>query len=264
MSRARALQFHLPRRLVLVRHGESAANVDPTVYSTTPDWKIPLTERGVAQALQCGKHLKENIVKDDKLLCYVSPYRRTRQTMDMIITQLNQGNILGLREDARIREQDVGNFQCAASMKQIWEERNRYGRFFYRFPNGENGADVCDRVSSFLATVFRERLEGDEELYADVNIVVVAHGLMMRLFIARWFKVPLPVFEEMHNPSNCSTIVLERVEDDDGRRLVLQDDAFRVLGIPHVNKELFDGRAKYRDAEWFAKVHLGDGWKRDV
>ena len=27
------------------------------------------------------------------------------------------------------------------------EERLRYGRFFYRFPNGESGADVYDRIT---------------------------------------------------------------------------------------------------------------------
>lgn len=28
-------------------------------------------------------------------------------------------------------------------------ERMRFGRFFYRFPNGESGADVYDRITNF-------------------------------------------------------------------------------------------------------------------
>lgn len=33
-------------------------------------------------------------------------------------------------------------------MKVIKETRERFGRFFYRFPEGESAADVYDRVSS--------------------------------------------------------------------------------------------------------------------
>lgn len=43
-----------PKRILLVRHGESAANVDPLVYSNTPDHLIHLTEAGCAQAREAG------------------------------------------------------------------------------------------------------------------------------------------------------------------------------------------------------------------
>jgi hypothetical protein len=32
-------------------------------------------------------------------------------------------------------------------MKIIKETRERFGRFFYRFPEGESAADVFDRIS---------------------------------------------------------------------------------------------------------------------
>jgi hypothetical protein len=41
--------------------------------------------------------------------------------------------------------QDFGNFQDAEGKKREKAERLRFGRFFYRFPNGESGADVYDR-----------------------------------------------------------------------------------------------------------------------
>ena len=50
---------------------------------------------------------------------------------------------------AQLREQDVGNFQEAAQQKQDWDDRQRFGRFWYRFPNGESGADVYDRLTIF-------------------------------------------------------------------------------------------------------------------
>lgn len=53
-----------------------------------------------------------------------------------------------MREECRVREQDFGNFQEEQRMKAIKETRERFGRFFYRFPEGESAADVYDRVSS--------------------------------------------------------------------------------------------------------------------
>ena len=46
---------HRPKRIILVRHGESVGNVDPSVYVTTPDSQISLTERGFAQGAACGQ-----------------------------------------------------------------------------------------------------------------------------------------------------------------------------------------------------------------
>jgi len=39
------------------------------------------------------------------------------------------------------------NFQDAEGKKREKAERLRFGRFFYRFPNGESGADVYDRCA---------------------------------------------------------------------------------------------------------------------
>lgn len=35
------------------------------------------------------------------------------------------------------------------------QERQKFGRFYYRFPNGEAGTDVFDRVSDFWSTLLR-------------------------------------------------------------------------------------------------------------
>ena len=40
----------LPRRIVLVRHGESYGNVDESEYTRTPDSQIRLTRKGHEQA----------------------------------------------------------------------------------------------------------------------------------------------------------------------------------------------------------------------
>lgn len=49
----------------------------------------------------------------------------------------------------QLREQDFGNFQDPEGKKREKAERLRFGRFFYRFPNGESGADCYDRITGF-------------------------------------------------------------------------------------------------------------------
>ena len=47
-----------PRRIILVRHGQSQGNVDDKVYATVPDSQIALTERGFAQAVVAGLQIR--------------------------------------------------------------------------------------------------------------------------------------------------------------------------------------------------------------
>lgn len=46
-----------PKRIILVRHGRSAANDDPTLYSRVPDYRIELTETGKSQAREAEKRI---------------------------------------------------------------------------------------------------------------------------------------------------------------------------------------------------------------
>lgn len=47
-----------------------------------------------------------------------------------------------------------GNFQDQEQMKIQKEARKQYGRFFYRFPNGESAADVYDRITGIINLVY--------------------------------------------------------------------------------------------------------------
>lgn len=145
--------YHKPRRIILVRHGESSANTDEKVYGVTPDHKIPLTSVGVEQAQEAGLKILDVVSEHGNsqgwmAYFYVSPYERTRSTLREIGRAFPRNQIAGVREECRIREQDFGNFQDSEKMKDLKKIRDRYGRFFYRFPEGESGADVYDRVSS--------------------------------------------------------------------------------------------------------------------
>lgn len=58
----------------------------------------------------------------------------------------------GVQEEVQLREQDFGNFQNTEGKQREKADRLRFGRFFYRFPNGESGADVYDRCAPLLQT----------------------------------------------------------------------------------------------------------------
>jgi broad specificity phosphatase PhoE len=263
----------LPKRLLLVRHGESAANADRSVYSHTPDWKIPLTALGEQQAKDCAASIKD-IVQNDKVYLYTSPYRRARQTLEHIRAALDPKQVEGEREDERLREQEMGNFQPYDQMKATWDERQQSSRFYYRFPNGESGSDVCDRVSLFLDSLFRERREmvgalqsvpgssgeGCPSSPEDHNVVIVCHGLFVRLFISRWYKLPVEIFEVLYNPPNCGVVVLER--DDNKGRLVMRQDCKALFGNdPRVRPIQFDGSDHdrwYRTDQMFQHSATGE------
>jgi hypothetical protein len=96
-------------------------------------------------------------------------------------------------------------------MSRAKAERNSYGRFFYRFPNGESGADVYDRL-----TVFEDHLVRDMDAgrFADnTQIVIVTHGLSLRVFLSRWFHWTVGEYETVYNPPSCVPLMLERTDE---------------------------------------------------
>ncbi|OVA00047.1 Histidine phosphatase superfamily [Macleaya cordata] len=103
-----------PRRIILVRHGQSEGNVDESVYTRVPDPKIGLTEKGVAEAEECGKRIRKLIESDGandwKVYFYVSPYKRTLETLRGVGKAFESSRIAGVREEPRLREQDFGMF----------------------------------------------------------------------------------------------------------------------------------------------------------
>ena len=197
-----------PKRIILVRHGESEGNLDRSRYHTTQDFALKLTSAGIEQAKQAGIQIKE-FLEDEKIYVYLSPFFRTRETFQCIRETIDN-NVIKAIEDPRIREQDWGHLRHPDDNKGIIEERDNFSTFYYRIPDGESGADVYDRVSNFLDTLHRDF----EKTNFPENVLVVSHGLTMRLFLMRWFHWSVEEFEKLHNPRNCQIIVMEKQIDD--------------------------------------------------
>eukprot|EP00208_Stichococcus_sp_RCC1054_P002445 CAMPEP_0206143802 /NCGR_PEP_ID=MMETSP1473-20131121/21850_1 /ASSEMBLY_ACC=CAM_ASM_001109 /TAXON_ID=1461547 /ORGANISM="Stichococcus sp, Strain RCC1054" /LENGTH=483 /DNA_ID=CAMNT_0053539373 /DNA_START=173 /DNA_END=1621 /DNA_ORIENTATION=+ len=202
----------LPRKIILVRHAESEGNVDNYAYTYVPDMQVPLTERGKQQAARAGDRIREVMDADQapySLFFYTSPYKRSKQTYEEITKAFDPKRLVGSQEEVQLREQDFGNFQDMEGKEREKTERLRFGRFFYRFPNGESGADVYDRMTIFEDHLVRDINAG--RYSKNTSLVLVTHGLALRIFLMRWFHWTVDQFLEVYNPPNAEPLVLERV-----------------------------------------------------
>ncbi|KAL3151110.1 hypothetical protein ABBQ38_012977 [Trebouxia sp. C0009 RCD-2024] len=204
----------LPRRIILVRHAESEGNIDNFAYTYVPDPQVPLTLRGLQQAEQAGKKIKQAMDSDGmpyNLFFYTSPYKRSRQTHDSVSSCFAPDQLKGVQEEVQLREQDFGNFQDAEGKQREKAERLRFGRFFYRFPNGESGADVYDRMTIFEDHMIRDINAG--RFRDNTSLVLLTHGLALRVFLMRWFHWTVDQFMNVYNPPNAEPLILERIPE---------------------------------------------------
>ncbi|WEW55037.1 hypothetical protein PRK78_000465 [Emydomyces testavorans] len=209
-----------PRLIILIRHAQSEGNKNREIHQTVPDHRVKLTPEGHRQALEAGQRLRAMLRPDDTLHFFTSPYQRTRETTEGILTSLTSDdptpspfprNTIKVYEEPRLREQDFGNFQpCSAAMERMWLERADYGHFFYRIPNGESAADAYDRVSGFNESLWR--LFGEDD-FASV-CVLVTHGLMTRIFLMKWYHFSVEYFEDLRNINHCEFVVMKQNVDD--------------------------------------------------
>ena len=172
---------------------------------------MPLTPKGEAQAAAAGAAVRRLFEEDGapyRLHLYMSPYKRSAQTAAAIAAAFPPGTVTRLQEDVQLREQDFGNFQDAAGKEKEKAERLRFGRFFYRFPNGESGADVYDRMTLFEDHLVRDINAG--RFARGTSLVLVTHGLALRIFLMRWLHWTVADFLQCYNPPNAVPIVLER------------------------------------------------------
>jgi broad specificity phosphatase PhoE len=195
-----------PRRIVLIRHGESQGNEDDTIYARVPDHALELTAVGLRQATTAGAGLRK-LFGEERVQAFVSPYRRTWNTFRALGLD---PRLTRAKEEPRLREQDWGNWQDIEDIQRQRKARDAYGHFFYRFAMGESGADVYDRVGAFLETLYRAF---DKEDFPP-NVLLVTHGLTMRLFCMRWFHWTVEEFESLSNPDNAETRTLLLGADD--------------------------------------------------
>ncbi|MCK4729998.1 MAG: histidine phosphatase family protein [Candidatus Aenigmarchaeota archaeon] len=201
------LKLKWPSSLVVIRHGQSEQNVALDLLEDNleelleqqkriRDADAQLTPIGLWQAQQTGLHLAHYEAFD---ICFSSPYRRTLQTSEEVISNL--GYDLRIFKENRLREKEFGRLHGFKTdeIKDLYpeefEDRKRDGKYWYRLPRGENYPDVEDRVHSFLDKLARD--------YGGKNVLVVTHQVPYKIFRALFEHLDEESVLALEDTPNC-------------------------------------------------------------
>jgi broad specificity phosphatase PhoE len=216
-----------PACLVVMRHALSEANLrreyldkqesgEIHVGLAMRDADVPLTPVGRDQARRAGRFLNRYGPFD---VLFVSPYRRTRETADLVLEGLEAGPRLIVEE--RVREKEFGVLEgytkhgFRSRFPEEWERRAKIGKYYYRPPGGESFPDVDLRLHSFLGTLVRE--------HAGRRVLVITHSVVVLLFrrlLERMDEQEVLALDRQDEVRNASLLVYELGERD-GREGVL-------------------------------------------
>lgn len=265
----------MPKNLFLVRHGQSEGNLVRKQYEEKGDEQFfsdeflglhesqySLTELGVEQAQKAGLWFKENdLLVFDRML--VSNNVRAQQTA----AHLNFSNPNWMM-DFNLRERDGGLFNVIPPSKRdsdYIDQQKFYNTqpFYFRPPQGESIADVCQRIKIVLDTLARE-CDGK-------NVIIVCHGHVMRSFRIVLERLSLNAIndllltnDESQRVPNCSIIHYTRqnpfdptqglTDRFDWMRMIrpsgggdLKDKFTTIKRKKYSNKELLEEAEKQRN-----------------
>jgi broad specificity phosphatase PhoE len=188
-------------RLVLLRHGQSHANVDRRLDTRPPG--AALTDLGREQARAFGRDLPHR-----PAMIAHSVAVRAAQTAEEIGGELGLDN----HEFEGIHEVQVGDLEdrndddAIASFETVYQ-RWHEGDLDVPMPGGETGDEVLDRYVPVL-TQLRMRYLDDAAWHGD--IVVVSHGAAIRLVSAVLAGVD-GSFALDHHLANTEAVVLSPI-----------------------------------------------------
>lgn len=162
--------------LVLVRHGQSEWNLK----NLFTGWRDPgLTEKGVAEARQAGKSLKEKDLSFD--LAFTSVLSRAQDTLTLILEEIGQTGLETIKDQA-LNERDYGDLTGLNkddARKKWGDEQVHIWRRSFDIPppGGESLKDTADRVLPYFKSEILPRVLAGEK------VLVAAHGNSLRALI---------------------------------------------------------------------------------
>ncbi len=183
-------------KLIMVRHGESEGNRDRR-FTISPE--VPLTELGRQQAREAAQRIAKRFAPERIIS---SPYRRARQTSDIIASEL--GLPIEVVHDLHERDLGVLKGESYDLLRDLAGQDSGYDPkrgWLWRPEGGESYEDVRRRVSVAIDEI-RWR-------YPDQELVVVSHGGVM---LSMWAHLT-GVWEDAHLPSNCGIVLIEHEPD---------------------------------------------------
>ncbi|KAF9737998.1 hypothetical protein PMIN06_010448 [Paraphaeosphaeria minitans] len=203
-------------RVFIIRHGETEWSLNGRHTGTT---ELPLTPNGESRIRATGKALvgaDRLIVQGNLAHIYVSPRRRAQRTLELLdlgctesypwIKDAEEKTNEQVRTHASIeivegiREWDYGDYEGLTS-KRIREVRKEEGLSedwdIWRdgCPGGESPEDVTRRLDALISDLRARFHVGKfgsgagwkgEDKSGPNDVLVVAHGHILRAFAARW------------------------------------------------------------------------------
>ncbi|QGN31700.1 histidine phosphatase family protein [Microlunatus sp. Gsoil 973] len=183
----------MPTELILIRHGQSHANVNPVVAGIRGD--RGLTDTGRRQAELLRDRLRAEGLTADVL--YASTLRRAQETARYVAEAIE----LPIKDDDGLQELRVG--QADGMSNKDWSARwpelgdSLWANPFQEFaPGGESWATFLARVGAALTTLVRQ--------HPDQRVVAVTHGGVINATFALAFGLGPTAPPVRIDPENTS------------------------------------------------------------
>ena len=148
--------------LIVVRHGETSANLDGVWHGSTD---TELTPRGRAQAERVAERLARECA--DAAAVYASDLRRARDTAHPIARALG----LEVSTELGLREFDLGSWE-GRTYRELHERHRLWDHMredpHYAPHGGESPLRVAERITAALRRIALQ--------HPDARVVVVGHG----------------------------------------------------------------------------------------
>ena len=217
-------------RIILLRHGQTPANVERKLDTALPGRL--LTAHGRKQAETAGANLVglcgAGNGSPGRLTAIVnSQATRARQTADIAAETFNKaaglsgGTALVPETIGGIKEISAGDYEDQSSAEAFNVYLEHFGRMLHndptaRVPGGESTSEFRNRYYGAVEQQIREKLRTQQETAVDGDLVMVSHGAAIRVFTAMATGVD-PRFLVENYLDNCNFSVIEPTADGFGQ-----------------------------------------------
>ncbi|KAK8193585.1 putative phosphoglycerate mutase [Phyllosticta capitalensis] len=187
-------------RVYLARHGETEWTINGRYTGVTD---LPLTTNGEAQVLGSGRALvgAGKLINPSRLAAvYISPRHRAQQTYELLFPAPAKAALSSaglVHTTSRLAEWDYGLYEGLLT-KEIRAARASRGLDTQRpwdiwrdgCEEGESAAQVTKRLDDLIREIRQIQgpyMHGEKP----VDVVLVAHGHLLRAFAKRWLGYPM-------------------------------------------------------------------------
>lgn len=170
----------------LMRHGETEWSKNGKHTGKTD---LPLTHDGEERVkLSAQRIVGENtLIEPSKITqIFVSPRKRAKRTLEL----LSLPSTIPVEETELIAEWDYGDYEGLTSKEINARTGTTWNVFRDGCPNGDTQDTVTKRIDELITKIRKIHADADAKSNR-ADVMVVAHGHILRSFAARWIKDPV-------------------------------------------------------------------------